>query len=486
MSPEFRLIQGQGQPVAAGKPSLVLVPPATRVRLGARKMLRIKQGQDFVEILAWSTVIAVIAMFLIDGALARVVDVPSFLGVFSRLTALVATDLLLIHMLLIARVPWIDKLYGHDKATVAHKKLGKPVLYLAAAHFLASTIGFAMTDGKNLVDEYFNMLKTLPDMLTASIGLGLMIIVTITSINAARKRLSYEVWYWIHFTAYAAVLAAIPHQFSFGSDIAGKPVQTGFWLVLYIFVAGNIVWYRFLQPIVTSFARGLRIDNIVVEASDTVSVYVGGKKLEKLHYKAGQFFMLRVLTKEHWSKPHPFSVSAAPNSRFVRFTIGNRGDFTSKMPFLNKGDRVILEGPYGVFTEDRRSREKVVLIAAGIGVPPIRALAESMAARPGEVTIIYRARNNDDAALLAEVQEISRRRGFALHVLSGPRSHPQSWLPASDANVPDHVRLTQIAPWISESDVFICGPGAWAKTVEKSLMRAGTPEAQIHSEEFAW
>jgi len=486
MSPEFRVIQGQGAPVAAGKPNLVLVPPAARVRLGARKMLRIKQGQDFVEIMAWGTVLAVIAMFLIDGALARITDIPSFMATFSRLTALVATDLLLIHMLLIARVPWIDKLYGHDKATVAHKKLGKPVLYLASAHFLASTIGFAMTDGKNLVAEYFNMLKTLPDMLTASIGLGLMIIVTITSINAARKRLSYEVWYWIHFTAYAAVLAAIPHQFSFGSDIAGKPVQTAFWLVLYIFVAGNIVWYRFMQPIVMSFARGLRVDNVVVEASDTVSVYIGGKKLERLQYKAGQFFMLRVLTKEHWSKPHPFSVSAAPNSRFVRFTIGNRGDFTSQIPFLKKGDRVILEGPYGVFTEDRRSREKVVLIAAGIGVPPIRALAESMAARPGEVTIIYRARNNEDAALLGEVQEISRRRGFALHVMSGPRSHPQSWLPANEAGVPDHVRLTQIAPWISESDVFICGPGAWTKTVEKSLMRAGTPEAQIHAEEFAW
>jgi predicted ferric reductase len=486
MTAEFQVIQGQGQAAVQGKPNLVLVPPTGRVRLGVRKMLRVKRSQDFAEILGWSTVLAVVSMFLTDGGAAHVVDWVSGFSAFSRLTALLATDLLLIHMLLIARVPWIDKLYGHDRATIAHKKLGKPVLYLAVAHFLASTIGFAISDGKNLVDEYFYMLGNLPDMLTASIGLGLMILVVITSIRAARKRLSYEVWYVIHITAYAAVLAAVPHQFSTGSDIAGKPLQSAFWIILYLFVAGNIVWYRVLEPIVKSFARKLRVQNVVVESSDTVSVYIGGTRLEKLQYQAGQFFILRILTAKQWWRPHPFSVSAAPNSRFVRFSIGNRGDDTSLMPFLQKGTRVILEGPYGVFTEERRSREKVVLIAAGIGVPPIRALAESLAARQGDVTIIYRTRNNEDAALLGELQEIAKRRGFALHVLAGKRAHPQSWLPASEADVPDHARITQMAPWISESDVFICGPGAWTKTVEKSLVRAGTPVEQIHAEEFAW
>lgn len=486
MSAELRLIQGEAQAATSMRPALVLTPPAKRVRLGVRKMQRIKLGQDFVEILGWSTVLAVTIMFLLDGALATIKDWPSALSATSRLTALLATDLLLIHMLLVARVPWLDKLYGHDKITVVHKKLGKPILYLVLAHFLASLVGFAMLDGKNLVDELVFLITDVQDMLTATIGMILMIVVVVSSINAARKKLSYEAWYIIHVTSYISVLVAIPHQFSTGSDIAGKPVQSAFWIILYLFVAGNIVWYRVLQPIVQSFARSLKIENVVVESSDTVSVYVGGTRLEKLQYQAGQFFMLRVLTAKQWWRPHPFSVSSAPNSRFVRFTIGNRGDDTSLMPKLRKGTRVILEGPYGVFTEERRSREKVVLIAAGIGVPPIRSLAESMAARPGDVTIIYRTSKSDDAALLDELKEISRRRGFALHVLSGPRAHPQSWLPATEANVPDHARITQMTPWVSESDVYICGPTAWTKTVKKSLVRAGTPMEQIHAEEFAW
>ena len=486
MTAELRLIQGEAGAPAAARPPLVLVPPTTRVRLGERKMLRIKRSKDFVEILAWSTVVAVVAMFLIDGAVAQITDVASGLGAFSRLTALVATDLLLIHMLLVARVPWIDRLYGHDRATEAHKKLGKPILYLVVAHFMASTVGYAITDGKNVIDEFMFLLTSVQDMLTAIISLVLMVVVVVSSIKIARKKLSYEAWYVIHLVSYAAVLLAIPHQFSTGSDIAGKPVQSAFWIVLYIFVAGNIVWYRILAPIVKSLRHDLRVDAVVRESSDTVSVYIKGKSLEKLHGKAGQFYMLRVLTKSQWWRPHPFSISAAPNSKYVRFSIGNRGDDTAKIQHLKPGTRVILEGPYGVFTEDRRSREKVVLIAAGIGVPPIRALAESMAARPGDITVIYRTRNEEDAALLDELKLIARQRGFALHVLAGNRAHPQSWMPASLADVPDHVRITQMMPWVSESDVYICGPAAWTRVVKKSLQRAGTPDEQIHAEEFAW
>jgi DMSO/TMAO reductase YedYZ heme-binding membrane subunit len=219
MTPELQLIQGQGGNQSAVRPNLVLVPPTGRVRLGERKMLKLKRSQDFVEILAWTTVVAVVAMFLIDGAVAQVTDVASALGAFSRLTALLATDLLLIHMLLIARVPWIDRLYGHDRATEAHKKLGKPILYLVIAHFLASTIGYAITDGKNAIDELIFLIGNVPDMLTATISLALMIVVVVTSIKIARKKLSYEAWYIIHLVSYASVLLAIPHQFSTFKDL---------------------------------------------------------------------------------------------------------------------------------------------------------------------------------------------------------------------------------------------------------------------------
>ena len=146
----------------------------------------------------------------------------------------------------------------------------------------------------------------------------------------------------------------------------------------------------------------------------------------------------------------------------------------------------MLEGPYGVFTEERRTKEKVTLIAAGIGVPPIRALAESMVGKPGDITIIYRTRDNEDAALLNELSQIADVRGHELRVLEGPRANPKSWLPAGHGNIADFQRVKLIAPEIEESDVFICGPVAWTRSVDKSLHQLGLDAKQIHAEEFAW
>lgn len=460
--------------------------PNTRVHLGQRKILRVLRGKDLVEVFAWASVVAVVAMFLVDGGVKSVTDVATGLGALSRLTALVGTDLLLIHMLLVARVPWIDRLYGLDKSTEAHKKLGKPILYLIVAHFLASLVNYAMLDQKTILAELGNLIFNVPDMLTATAALVLMIIVVVSSIQVARKRLSYEAWWLIHLLSYFSVFLAIPHQISTGSDIAGKPIALFYWISLYLFVAGNIVWYRFLEPIVVSLRAGLKVETTVRESSDSTSIYITGKNLDKLGYESGQFFIVRILTPSQWWRAHPFSVSAAPNSRFVRFTIGNRGDDTALLQDIKPGTKVILEGPYGVFTEARRSREKVTLIAAGIGAPPIRALAESMAARPGDISVIYRVRSSDDAALVDELNELSQRRGFKLTLLEGGRGQANSWMPAHPENIPDHARISVIAPWISESDVFICGPAAWTRSVKKSLQRAGTPDHQIHAEEFAW
>jgi predicted ferric reductase len=238
---------------------------------------------------------------------------------------------------------------------------------------------------------------------------------------------------------------------------------------------------------VLSGLHGLKVSDAVAESSDATSIYISGRKLKSFQAKSGQFFIIRLVTPGQWWRAHPFSLSAAPTDNTLRFTVGNRGDDTALMQNIKAGTRVILEGPYGVFTEDRRTQENVVLIAAGIGAPPIRALAESIAARPGDVSIIYRIRNKNDAALAEELAEIAKHRGFYLHILEGSRKSPTSWLPAGpDDHLTDDQRLIKLCPNVAKSDVYLCGPAAFTKAVEKSLHGAGTPLNQIHAEEFAW
>ena len=465
---------------------LRLVEPNQQVRIGERKIMRVKRAQDIIEAIAWSIVMAVLVMFLLDGGLKNVTDIPTALNAISRVTSLLGTALLLIHMLLVARVPWIDKFYGHDGATVAHKKLGKPVLYFIVAHFLASLIEYSITNGENIIATLVWFITDVQDMLLATIGLFLMIAVVVTSLNFARRAMSYEAWFFVHLLSYISVAVAVPHTFTAGSDIAGKPVQTTIWVALYLFVFLNILWFRVWIPIRKSYRKSLKLAQTVRESSDTVSLYLTGKHLDKIEALPGQFYFLRVMTPTQWWRPHPFSISAAPNGEYLRFTIGDRGDDTKLMQNIKPGTPIAIEGPYGLFTEERRTHERVVLIASGIGVPPIRTLAESMAARPGDITVIYRVRNAQDASLLGEMQEVCKRRGFALHVVEGPRGPKNSWLNDDGSGNPDVARLTMMAPHISEADVYVCGPQVWTESVVKSVRKAGTAVDSIHSEEYAW
>lgn len=462
--------------------------PTQIVMLGSGKLLRLERRQDAVELIGLISVLLPVLAFLANGGLAQATDLASWFNAFNRLSALVATSLLLVHMILVARVPWLEKVFGLDKLTHSHKKLGKPLLYLLILHTITALISYSISDQVNILETLIHLMGGYFELLLAVIALVLMIAVVISSINAARRALSYEAWYLIHLLSYLSVFAAIPHQFALGTEFLAQPLLMTYFIALYIFVGANILWFRFLMPVFTSLFHNLRISNVKSEANRTTSISIGGKDIASMGAEAGQFFMLRLLTPKQWWRPHPFSVSAAPSDT-IRFTIGNRGDDTSLLQESKPGTRVILEGPFGVFSESKRTKQHVLLLAAGIGVAPIRALAESLAADSGDVTIVYRVTDRSDAALLEELEKICAIRNHTLHVLDGPRPNGPGFLPrqeASEPAKPEYARLIELAPFVADSDIYICGPTAWSQAALSSLKKLNVPKHSIHLEEFAW
>lgn len=463
-------------------------PKAQVVILGSRKLLSLQRKRDAVQILGLAAVLIPVLAFLANGGLAKVDSLASLLNSLNRLTALVGTSLLLVHMLLVARVPWLERILGLDKLTHAHKKLGKPILYLFVFHTLAAVFSYSITDQVGPAQTFFHLVIDYSDLLLATIGLVLMFAVVVSSITAARRKLSYEAWYLIHLLSYVSIFAAIPHQFSLGTEFLAEPLIATYFLALYLFVGVNILWFRFLMPIFTSLSKSLRVGSVKPEANRTTSIEITGKKISRMGAEAGQFFMLRVLTTKQWWRPHPFSVSADPVNS-IRFTVGNRGDDTALLQDIKVGTRVILEGPFGVFSESKRTKQHVVLMAAGIGVAPIRALAESLAADRGDVTIIYRVTERSDAALIEELEKIADQRGHKLYVLDGPRPNGPGFLPKqpeAEPARPEYARLIDLAPFVADSDIYICGPASWAGAAMTALRKLNIPKSSIHLEEFAW
>ncbi len=151
--------------------------------------------------------------------------------------------------------------------------------------------------------------------------------------------------------------------------------------------AATILIFRFVQPLAVSVRHQFRVVNVEREGPGVVSIYLGGRDLDQFAIRAGQFVIVRFLVRDGWWRGHPFSISAAPNGRWLRLTVKDLGDDTTSMARLAIGTRVYLEGPYGLLTGARRKRRRVLLIAGGIGIAPLRALFEEMPAGPGDLTL---------------------------------------------------------------------------------------------------
>jgi predicted ferric reductase len=322
------------------------------------------------------------------------------------------------------------------------------------------------------------LLTSYPDVLMATVALGLLLVVGTVSARAARRRLSYETWHFIHLYTYLAIALAFAHQFSTGADFTDGRVRI-LWSVLYIVVAALLVWYRVCVPLRAAFRHRLRVARVIRESPNVVSIYIAGRQLDGLGAVSGQFFRWRFLTRELWWAANPYSLSAAPAHGQLRITVKVTGRHSAALKRLRPGTRVFAEGPYGSFTAARRRRRRVVLIGAGIGVTPLRALFESLPGNPGEITLVYRGSSVDDLVLRREIDTIAAARGANVHYLVGRRQRAR----IEPLSAPG---LVQLMPWLRDSDIYLCGPDQLMASLRTGLRKLGVPGRQIHSESFVF
>ena len=261
-----------------------------------------------------------------------------------------------------------------------------------------------------------------------------------------------------------------------GNELVIDRVAADYWKSLYILALALVVYYRLLVPIVNIFRWNLRVTEVTHEGPGVVSLRVSGRGLARLKARAGQFFFWRFLTKGFWYTQHPFSISEAPKGDSFRITVKDLGDHTAKFDRIRVGTRVITEGPFGVFTDAKRSRSKALLIAGGIGITPVRALLEEM---DGDIVVLYRVVSADDIVFSAELAEIAGERGVRIDYVVGDHATEEG----RDLLSPEH--LNELVPDIAEREVYLCGPPAMIDHTVGSLRRAGASRRHLHVERFA-
>ncbi|MFF3751086.1 ferric reductase-like transmembrane domain-containing protein [Streptomyces sp. NPDC002018] len=397
---------------------------------------------------------------------------------------LLASNLMLLQVLMLARIPIIERTWGFDLLARRHRLAGFASFWLMVVHVVLTVVVYLKSGGW---EKLWWVITDLPGMLMAVVGTALIIVAVALSIRKARRRLRYESWHLIHLYTYLGMGLALPHQIWVGPDFRETAWARAYWWTLYAAAAVAVLVFRVALPLWRSWRHRLRVLEVIPESPGVVSVLVGGKNLERLPLRAGQFFSWRFLDGPGWSRAHPYSVSIAPRSAFLRVTIQDVGDGSARAATLKAGTRVLVEGPYGRLTAERRTKDKLVFIAAGAGITPIRALLEEMPYGRGDATLIYRVSDPADSLFRDELTELAEQRGLKVHLLSGPRRDDTSWLPPSVSSATsDSELLALLAPDIDQSDVYLCGPPQWMDRVHDSAIEAGVPSARLHSEEFTW
>jgi ferredoxin-NADP reductase len=321
-------------------------------------------------------------------------------------------------------------------------------------------------------------------MLLAVAGTAALFMVVLTSIGAARQRLRYESWHLMHLYAYLGVGLALPHQLWTGQQFTGSPARTVFWWTAWIAAAAAVLVWRVGVPVWLNVRHQLRVVSVVDEGAGIWSVRLTGRRLDRLQVEAGQFFTWRFLGRPGWTRANPYSLSAPPDGRSLRITVQGVGDGSLASRDLAPGARALVEGPFGRLSGRARTRPKVALLGAGVGITPLRALAEGLPYAPGDAILIERF--TDQPLFGHELDVLAAQRGLQVLRLPGHRRQPDSWLGDGIGPADDLTALSFWIPDVVERDVYLCGPPQWTDLVERTLFIAGLPPHQLHIETFAW
>jgi predicted ferric reductase len=454
---------GPKSPARKRKPARV--PAAPRPRPALARMALLVAGAGFGATLAVTITSQPASQLSARGGLLTYVG---------SLTGMIGTYLALIMVLLVSRIPFVERVAGQDGLLRLHRTLAPWPITLLAAHALFLTLGYAEAARAGVGQEAGTLLTRYPDVLTATIGLALMCLIGVISVNAVRRRLRRETWWLIHLWMYLALAISFAHVIVLGPAFVGHPLTQAVWSVAWAATAGLVLCYRFGLPLVRTLRHRLTVTEVRPEGPGVVSVICSGRRLDRLAVSGGQFFCWRFLTRGMWWQAHPYSLSALPQPPYLRLTVKAVGDHSSALARLRLGTKIAVEGPYGAFTPHAQRRPRALLVAAGIGVTALRALLEDLP-RGSAPVVLLRASRPEDLVLSQEVRELLRHRRGTIHELVGSREQVTI----------DEVSLPRLVPDLAQRDIYVCGPEGFVASIVDTAWNLGIPDEAIHHEAFA-
>lgn len=305
--------------------------------------------------------------------------------------------------------------------------------------------------------------------------ISLYVFVLVMIASQLYKRISHNVWQYIHVVTYILFGTAIYHAFNWGSD-AGDFAP--FYIIAFVAVSAGLI-YRTQYKLRKLNAGKFTITEVVKETHDTFTLRVAPEK--PFHFQAGQFAFLR-LSGHKLHARHPFTISSAPHEDELRFTIKDSGRFTAVARTLKSGDKIFVDGPFGKFKA--RPAKQLVFIAGGVGITPFMSLvrANMYMETPQQITLLYGSKTEADIIFKKNFDELRAEWFKKVYVLSNVDSGSMQY----EKGFINEETIKKYVPNLEDALFYICGPEIMKNNVNKTLASLGIPSKKIFIEDFFW
>jgi NAD(P)H-flavin reductase len=226
----------------------------------------------------------------------------------------------------------------------------------------------------------------------------------------------------------------------------------------------------------------MRVAKVTLEAPSVVTFrleFVDPADAERFDFKAGQFGEYSV----YGEGEATFCIASAPTRKgYIECTFRQAGRVTTALADRDEGDIIGFRGPYGnVFPIDRWRGKKLLFIAGGIALPPMRCVIWNcldLRDQYDDITIIYGARTVADLVYKNELAEWDARPDVKLFTTVDPGGQTPDWK-GHVGFVP--AVLEQVAPTAENTIAIVCGPPIMIKLTMPVLAKLGFTPDQIYT-----
>ncbi len=422
-----------------------------------------------------------------------------FSGAVGNLCGLTGMSLFILMALTGMRFPLIEKTFGLDRLMRFHIMAGPLAVFLFISHALLRFVKTSLLSQDGWQWSFLFSVNT--DDIGLNIGkIALAVVILAAGLaKLGRYFIPYNFWKPLHFLLYAAIPIGFVHALIKGDDLIEFPYNYVFYILTIIFFISFTYRMYYLavrkKHFITVFEDAYR------ETHDTSTFYFKREAGDDSFSRRmpGQFAVVRFLKSGSWSEPRPFTVSSEPGADRISLTVKNTGRFTAGIHFLEKGAKVLCEGPYGIFYPDFKQEKNLVLIAGGVGITPFLSILRHINKEKEncKITLIWSVKTPEDIIAEDELRKISSdlkgRLKTIIFITRQDKHKPgeADEFIENDLFVFEYGRMNEntFKNHINEnnSSFYLCGPEQMQKSVLTSLKEyRGIKPASVKRERFFW